>query len=443
MAKTSIKYKPLYDLLLVKEALLNKDKLSKEQLAYYTKLSKVDTVCLTGGRFSGKSYEVGEVVTEATLQNDFKTLYTRFTNVSMSDSVIPEIKEKIENNDLQKYFEWSNNQCKSLCGSGLISFKGMKAGSSGQTANLKSLKGFNCLVVEEAEEIPDFRTFEKVFYSIRSVDKQNISILLLNPTTTDHWIYNKLFNEKEVKEGYNGVVDNVLYVHTSYLDVDPTVMPANILANYERMKIKHPEDYNHIVMGGWIRDLEGAVFKKSQLNFFSLENFNLQNTETTIAFIDVADRGTDSLSMPIAKIIGNDVYIVDWYFSTDRQEITVPEIGYLAQIRGIEHIAVETNGLGAMYLEKLEETLGCFTYPFSQQANKHSRIILNSGFVRMNFHFRNDYESGSMYDKAMRELYAYDKDDKLNKKNTNYNDDAPDSVIGLWLTINDLIEDRW
>jgi hypothetical protein len=87
--KTSIKYKPLYDLLLVDEALSNYQNLSNDQLEYFITLAKVDTVIVTGGRGSAKSYEVGDWDTEATLHNGWKTLYTRFTNVSMSDSVIP------------------------------------------------------------------------------------------------------------------------------------------------------------------------------------------------------------------------------------------------------------------------------------------------------------------------------------------------------------------
>jgi hypothetical protein len=57
--------------------------------------------------------------------------------------------------------------------------------------------------------------------------------------------------------------------------------------------------------------------------------------------------------------------------------------------------------------------------------------------------FRDDYEVGSMYDKAMRELFAYNKDDKENKKASKYNDDAPDSMTGLWLLASDLFPNTW
>ena len=443
MSNTSIKYKPLYDLLLVDEALKNKHKLSKKNLDYFTKLKKVDKVIVTGGRFSGKSYEVGDWDVEATLQYNYKTLYTRFTNVSMSDSVIPEIEEKIVNNNLQPFFKFANNKFFSKCGEGLISFKGIKSGSSEQTANLKSLKGFNVMITDEAEEIPSFKTFEKVYFSIRSDTRQNISVLLLNPTTTDHWIYEVFFRDREVQGGFNGIKDDILYIHTSYLDVDPLYVPSNILAAYERMKLLSPEDYNLIVMGGWITDLKGALYLKSELSRFKLSEFNYDNVESVFAFNDPADRGTDSLSMPVGCLVGDRIYITDWYFSTANAEVTIPEIAYLQKKNKIETIVIEINGIGGGYAEKLQNVLGCSLLPVSQQANKHSRIITNSGFVRLYMGFRDDYEVGGMYDKGMRELFAYNKDDKENKKNSNYNDDAPDSITGLWLTANDLFSNVW
>ena len=441
-SNTSIKYKPLYDLLQVEEALNNKEKLTIDELKYYTNLSNIDTIIVTGGRGSAKSYEVGDWNVEATLQYGFKTLYTRFTNVSMSDSVIPEVTEKIENNNLQSHFRFANNKYYAKSGGGVISFKGIKAGSGGQTANLKSLKGFNCQITEEAEEIPDFKTFQKVYYSIRSDKRQNISILILNPTTRDHWIYKEFFEKMDVEGGFNGMKDNVMYIHTSYLDVDPIYIPDNIRKSYEKMALVSPQDYDHIVKGGWITDLEGALYKRKELQTFSKKDFNLNNVESVVAFIDVADRGTDSLSMPIGFIVGNLIYVYDWYFSQDNQDVTIPEVSYKSIENKIEHMAVEVNGVGLGYLEELQKNVGCITYPFSQQSNKHSRIVQNSGFIRNYMVFRNDYEAGSMYDKAMREMFAYMKDDKENRKGA-YNDDAPDSSTGLWITCKDLFPDKW
>ena len=99
--------------------------------------------------------------------------------MSIEDSVKPEVSDKVELlgyqsivKDTQTHIEHANNR---------IAFKGIKTGSGVQTASLKSLQGFNCFVVDEAEELPDYKTYKKVFYSIRSAIKRNLTILIPNP----------------------------------------------------------------------------------------------------------------------------------------------------------------------------------------------------------------------------------------------------------------------
>ena len=65
---------------------------------------------------------------------------------------------------------------------------------------------------------------------------------------------------------------------------------------------------------------------------------------------------------------------------------------------------------------------GTTLFPKYNKGKKHSRIILNSGFIKDNFVFRDDYELGSDYDKAMKQLFGYTKDGKAT------HDDAPDSL---------------
>jgi len=208
----------------------------------------VDTVIITGGRYSLKSYTVAIWALIVLIQCGWNVLYTRFTNMSIIDSIKPELTDKIEMlgvggfvTDTTNHIEYKGNR---------IAFKGIKPGSKQQSANLKSLSGFNCFINDEAEELPDFKTFKKIFYSIRETNKQNLSILILNPTTKDHWIFQEFFEKKGLEGGENCIKDNVMYIHTSYLDSTRLKMPANILADYERMKTDDPIEYENI--GEWI-----------------------------------------------------------------------------------------------------------------------------------------------------------------------------------------------
>ena len=137
-------------------------------------LPEVDTVIMTGGRASGKSFAVSLHSNIALTEHEWNILYTRYTNMSIIDSVKPEVSDKIELLGYETRVKDTQTQVE--CGKNRISFKGIKTGSKIQTANLKSLSGFNCFVVDEAEEIPDFETFKKVFYSIRSVKNTFLNV---------------------------------------------------------------------------------------------------------------------------------------------------------------------------------------------------------------------------------------------------------------------------
>lgn len=220
---------------------------------------EVDTVILTGGRGSAKSFNVALFSLIALVQNNWKVLYSRFTNVSIVDSIKPEVDSKIELLGYENYVVSTNTHIENKKGN-VIAFKGIKTGSKQQTANLKSLSGFNVFVNDEAEELPDFETFEKVFLSIRSADERNLSLLILNPTSISHWIFRHFFESKGIEGGFNGIKDNVLYIHTSYLDIELKYLSKNIVNYYKRLKETDIEKYNHIVLGGWLETIEGRVF---------------------------------------------------------------------------------------------------------------------------------------------------------------------------------------
>ncbi len=160
---------------------------------------EVDTVIITGGRYSLKSYTVSIFALIALVYYQWNILYTRFTNMSLIDSVKPEVSDKIEMlgmngivHDTTTHLAFQD--CR-------IAFKGIKTGSGIQTANLKSLSGFNLFINDEAEELPDYKTFKKVFYSMRSITKRNLTILILNPTTKEHWIFTEFFEKKRIGGG--------------------------------------------------------------------------------------------------------------------------------------------------------------------------------------------------------------------------------------------------
>jgi PBSX family phage terminase large subunit len=409
------------------------------QLLDDTAFPEVDTVVLTGGRSSSKSYNVALLSLIGLVQYGWKSLYTRFTNTSIGDSIKTEVSDKIELLNFEDYVEDQKYQIISNHNDGHISFKGIKTGSKGQTANLKGLSGFNCFIVDEAEEIPSFETFKKVFYSIRHKDRRNLSILILNPTIKTHWIYKKLFKEKNIPDGFCGVVDNVLYIHSSYLDVKPEYIPKNIVKDYERMKVENPNEYKNIVLGGWISELEGTLFKRNEFKTFALSQVDFTASVGKLAFIDVADTGSDFHCVVIGELLGDKIYIIDVLFTPLS---TVENVDLSAQIlnkHNPEFVRIESNFGGSMYNSLLTPKLNTSITPLSIRAttNKHSRIIQMSGFIKNHCLFRNDYEIGSDYDKFMENIHEYTSDGKAE------HDDAPDALEGLCSMIRSFHSHLW
>lgn len=254
-------------------------------------LYKVDTVIVTGGRNSQKSFAVGTVACIAAKDYVRSVLYTRYSMRATEDSIIPEFKEKIDILNCESSFDILKDRVITKDDKAKIVFKGIKTSSGNQTANLKSLKGFSVWVLDEAEEMPDFKSWDKIKKSIRAA-KRNLNILILNPATKEHWIYQEFFEERGVESGFNGIVGNILYIHSTYLDMEREHIADNIWEEFEesreayeelkeftedeviKLEITQPRKvklyryYKHSVLGGWLDKAEGVIFTNWRYGLF-------------------------------------------------------------------------------------------------------------------------------------------------------------------------------
>ena len=231
----------------------------------------VDLFIVTGGRNSQKSFAVSLSSVSSCAKYGHRILYSRYTNASLKDSIYAEVEEKVEMLNLENQFTLTTNRIESNFNKSKIVFKGLKAGSNQQTANLKGLKDFSMWVLDEAEELTDEPIFDKIYLSIRGNKKtdpqRNIKILILNPASKEHFIYKKYFEAKGVPGGFNGIKDNVCYIHTTYLDCLEFVSDE-IVDFFKEMQINNPTKYNHIVLGGWLDKAEGVVFSNWKIGEF-------------------------------------------------------------------------------------------------------------------------------------------------------------------------------
>ncbi len=230
-------------------------------------------ILITGGRGSGKSFNASTFIERLTFEKSVDrsfshcVLYTRYTMVSAHISIIPEMLEKVELDGTSKYFRATKTDIINLRSKGSIMFRGIKTSSGNQTAKLKSIHGITTFVCDEAEEWTDESDFDKIMLSIRQKGIQNRIIIIMNPTDSNHFIYQKYIRDTHKLVEIDGVQvqisthPNVLHIHTTYLD-NIEHLSDEFLKEVRRMKEENPEKYAHTVIGRWSDVAEGAIFKK-------------------------------------------------------------------------------------------------------------------------------------------------------------------------------------
>ncbi len=209
------------------------------------------------------------------MSKNIRVLFTRYTMVSAHLSIIPEFLEKISLLGFENIFSVNKAEVLNLGNKSDILFRGIKTSAGNQTASLKSLQGISCWVLDEAEELIDEDIFDTIDLSIREKDVQNRIILILNPVTKEHWIYRRFFESKGVEAGFNGVKDNVCYIHSTYLD-NKDNLSTSFLERINTIKHNNFKKYNHKILGGWLDKAEGVVFTN-----WSIGEFNPDGLQTS------------------------------------------------------------------------------------------------------------------------------------------------------------------
>jgi phage terminase large subunit len=253
---------------------------------------------VTGGRGSGKSYTINMFLLALTYESGHTILFTRYTLTSAHVSIIPEFLEKIEQLENHSDFHITKDEIINLKTGSKIIFKGIKTSSGTQTASLKSLAGVTCWVLDEAEELVDEDIFDKIDLSIRAKNKQNRVILVLNPATKEHFIYQKFFESKGVEAGSNLTKGDTTYIHTTYLD-NAENLSQSFLDQVEDTKKRRPEKYKHAILGGWLNKAEGVIFTNWSVGQFPNTNdtvfgqdfgFSQDPTSLVETYIDTAKK---------------------------------------------------------------------------------------------------------------------------------------------------------
>ena len=278
-------------------------------------------ILITGGRGSGKSFEVSTFLNLLTYEQNHRVLFTRYTMTSAGLSIIPEFIEKIDLLDVGNHFNVTRDSIVNTQTSSDIIFKGIKTSSGTQTANLKSLQGVSTFVLDEAEELIDEGVFDKIDLSIRRKDVNNRVILVMNPSTKEHWIWQRWFEGHTKYLEIEGVQvpisthPDICHIHTTYLDNAPN-LSESYLNQIERIKLTNNHKYKHIVLGGWLDKAEGVIF----------DNWIEGEFDESLPYIWGADYGyvTDPSTLVKVAVKDNKLYLKECMYL---QGLSTQQIG--------------------------------------------------------------------------------------------------------------------
>lgn len=218
---------------------------------------------ITGGRGSGKSTAVSTSTVRDTYRDDRTILYTRQTLVSAEISVIPEYTDKVKLLRVSRQFAATKEAIINRRSKGTIYFKGIRSSSGNETARLKSIPKLRRFILDEAQELTMESDFDIIDLSIREMEAANQVDLILNPTDIHHWIYKRFFRKPGVPYDYNGIVDDVQYIHTTWEDVRQFLHPS-FIAKALKCREENPDKYYNIWLGGWGMKREGLIYPRWQ-----------------------------------------------------------------------------------------------------------------------------------------------------------------------------------
>ena len=192
---------------------------------------------------------------------------------SAKKSIIPEFKQTLTRLGCVDDFEITEQSAVNKESGSFIMFSGVKTSSGDQTANLKSIVGITTFVVEEGEDFTDEAAFNTINRSIRTKDKQNRVIWIMNPTYREHFIYRKWiepFPKKITIEGETISISGspkVEHIHTTY-HIATEFLDNEWISEAQELKRTNPKEYYNAYLGGWKETPEGVVFEKWNIGEF-------------------------------------------------------------------------------------------------------------------------------------------------------------------------------
>ena len=235
---------------------------------YYKELFTSDKryYILMGGRSAGRSTTASQFAL-ANLMGEryFRCAIMRFVYGDIRNSIFQDIKDRADEQSVDDKIEIKEHVLTFNYRGNKINGIGFRKSSSDQKSKLKSLANYNCVIIEEADEVSE-DDFLQLDDSLRTLKSDIKIILLLNPPDKNHWIVKRWFNLHDIVDGFfkaslkDSYKKDTVFISTTYKQNIQNVNASSI-ANFERYKIIRPDHYYNMIKGYISDGLRGRIFK--------------------------------------------------------------------------------------------------------------------------------------------------------------------------------------
>jgi len=221
---------------------------------------------MMGGRGGGRSTVASQfAIAKLTAPEYFRCAIMRLVLGDIRNSIYREIIDRAEENKIDKSIDITDNAMILKYGENSINAVGFRKSSGDQKSKLKSLANYNCIIIEEADEIPE-DDFMQLDDSLRTLKGDIVIILLLNPPPKSHWIINRWFDlfPSDVKGFFvaklKKELTNTIFIKTNYLDNEVN-MSKGSMDNYRNYKKTKPSYYYNVIEGLVPETVRGRIYK--------------------------------------------------------------------------------------------------------------------------------------------------------------------------------------
>lgn len=220
---------------------------------------------LLGGRGAGRSTVASQYANAKLIAPEyFRCAIMRYILGDIRNSIYREITDRAEENGIGKKLKINDSSMQIEYGKNSINAVGFRKSSGDQKSKLKSLANYNCVIIEEADEIPE-EDFMQLDDSLRTLKGDIVIILLLNPPPKTHWILKRWFDLEQsgVKNFYTAKlkssIKNTVFLSTNYHDNESNIADDSI-AQYENYKTTKPDHYYNMVKGLIPETVKGKIY---------------------------------------------------------------------------------------------------------------------------------------------------------------------------------------